>query len=136
MEKDNNVISFENLKEKRKKNKYDVKAEISIWLLKNGCNFTLDWRASGDGISKTDSNKSTYEILEKILDKLSSELSTIEYISEEFYEIYFTLMYLEDNKGNFKYIYIPEKVKDKSNKKLAEFLLIVTSIFEVKNPES
>ena len=66
MEKDNKVISFENLKEKRKKNKYDVKAEISIWLLKNGCNFTLDWRASGDGISKTDSNK--------------SELSTIEYI--------------------------------------------------------
>lgn len=123
MNKENKIISFE----KRKKDKdFKLKAEISIYIKRQGEIFTIDWHSADESISEEE----IYKIQKKALASLVKEVPQIEVKKIDNFEIVFTLLYYEKNKRNFKIITLPQNLK---KEKLAEYLFISTSIYEYKN---
>lgn len=125
MKKDNIIISFDSYKRKRKKTKYELKAEISIYLHRFNGRCALNWYTNDKKLSEDN----IYYIQKSILSDLVKKVPQIEYNSKECYEINFTLLYYEKSKNEFKYICTSPNI---TNEKLVEYLLISTSIYEFK----
>lgn len=124
MNKDNIIISLDSYK-RQKNTKYELKAEISIYIRRFDGKYTLNLYTRDKTLSEDD----IYLILKEILSDLAQEVHQIEYNPKECYEITFTLLYYEKNKEDFAYICLPQNI---TKEKLAEYLLISTSIYELK----
>lgn len=122
MNKENKIISFE---KRKKDNVFKLKAEISIYIKRQGESFTIDWHSADENISQEE----IYIIQKKALASLVKEVPQIEVKKIEDFEITFTLLYYEKDKRNFKVITLPQYLK---KEKLAEYLFISTSIYEYK----
>lgn len=121
MDKDNKVISFG----KREKAKFRLKAKISIHIIRRDEKYILNWYSP----DKTLSEEQIYLIQKKILSDLIRKVSIIEYKEKEDYEVDITLLYYEKSKRHFKYICIPQDITEK---KLAEYLMVSTNMYELK----
>lgn len=120
MNKENKIISFE----KRKKDNISrLKAEISIYIKRQGESFIIDWHSADKNISQEE----IYNIQKKALASLVDEVPQIEVKKIDNFEITFTLLYYEKGKRNFKFIMLPQYLK---KEKLAEYLFISTSVYE------
>lgn len=71
-------------------NRYELKAQISVYISRNNDRYDIDW-SSPDNISY----QRIYEILSKIFEDITKEVSTIEYKKEDIYSIEFSLLYYE-----------------------------------------
>lgn len=122
MNKDNKIISFE---KRKKDNVFKLKAEISIYIKRQGESFIIDWHSADESISQEE----IYIIQKKALASLVKEVPQIKVKKIDDFEITFTLLYYEKDKRNFKIIILPQYLK---KEKLAEYLFISTSIYEYK----
>lgn len=124
MDKNNKIISFTQAQKRKKKQKYELKAEISVYIKKNEMSYITDWSSP----NQNDTEDSIYIILERIFEDLTKDLSEIHIKKDENYEVNFTLMYYERGK-DIKYICIPQEIEEV---KLAEYLFTTICIYEWK----
>lgn len=80
-------------------NRYELKAQISVYISRNNDRYDIDW-SSPDNISY----QRIYEILSKIFEDITKEVSIIEYKKEDVYSIEFSLLYYEKDDNTIKYI--------------------------------
>lgn len=124
MNKDNKIISLDSYK-RRKNTKYGLKAKIVISIRRFNEKCTLNWYTPDSNLSEDN----IYFILKDILSDLTEEVPEITYDIKECYEISFTLLYYEKSKSDFAYICLPQNIP---KEKLAEYLVISTSLYEIK----
>lgn len=87
----NKIIPFnKNFHKSASSNRYELKAQISVYISRNNDRYDIDW-SSPDNISY----QRIYEILSKIFEDITKEVSTIEYKKEDIYSIEFSLLYYE-----------------------------------------
>lgn len=124
MENDNKIIPFK--QKTRQKSEFRLKAEISIYICRDGKRYTCDC-SSPNNITP----EGIIEILEKILKRISKEITKIEIEKNDYYEITFTLLYYEDikNRNNYKYLCLSQDIK---LEKLAEYLYTFINIYKYK----
>lgn len=125
MNKDNKIISFE----KWRRAKFELRAQISIHILRQDKTYTIEWHSPDEKLSKED----IYLIQQNVLFDLSKEVKEIEYKERESYEIKFTLLYYEKSKRDFNYICIPQDIK---KEKLTEYLFVSTKVYELKRSDT
>lgn len=123
MDKENKIISFE--KRKKKNTKFRLISKISIYICRKDDKYTIERFSSNEQLTEDD----VHLILQKVLSELIPKVKQIEFKKVDFYEIEFTLLYYENGKGEFTYICIPQ---DMDKKKLIEYLLISTQIYELE----
>lgn len=123
MDEDNKIITFD---ANRKKHKYKLKVEFSIYICRTNDKYTVEWDSPDSDIS----HKELYSIQEQILKQLAPEIPQIQYKAQDSYEISFTLLYFEQSKNHFHYVCLPQNIK---KEKLAEYLVISTSMYGLKN---
>lgn len=104
-------------------NRYELKAQISVYISRNNDRYDIDW-SSPDNISY----QRIYEILSKIFEDITKEVSTIEYKKEDVYSIEFSLLYYERSDNTIKYICSKNIPKEK----LAEYLWVLLNIYKLK----
>ena len=122
---DNKVISFKDKKQKFKEKRYELKAQISVYISR--CNDTYYIGCSSlDDISMQD----IYKILNRIFREITKEVQLIKYKKEDTYEVSFTLLYFEKGASqHVKYICNPPSI---TKEKLAEYLWLFLNIYELK----
>lgn len=128
MKKDNKIISFTDIqKKKRKKPKYELREEISVYLARSGESYKFNWSSPNPKISY----ERIYEILSSIFMDLTKKVKKIGISKMDRYEVCFTILYFENtyNKKEFKYICQSQNI---SNEKLAQYLFISLSMYELE----
>ena len=105
-------------------NKNFHKAQISVYISRNNDRYDIDW-SSPDNISY----QRIYEILSKIFEDITKEVSTIEYKKEDVYSIEFSLLYYEKDDNTIKYICSTPNI---SKEKLAEYLWVSLNVYRLK----
>lgn len=87
----------------------------------------MNWSASDSTLSVDN----IYLILKSILIDLSNKVTEIPIKKEDTYEKTFTLYYYENanKKNDIKYLCIPQNI---TNEKLAEYLFIMTNMYEFR----
>lgn len=105
-------------------NRYELKAQISVYISRNNDRYDID-RSSPDNISY----QRIYEILSKIFEDITKEVSTIEYKKEDVYSIEFSLLYYEKDDNAIKYICSTPNI---SKEKLAEYLWVSLNVYRLK----
>ena len=105
-------------------NRYELKAQISVYISRNNDRYDIDW-SSPDNISY----QRIYEILSKIFEDITKEVSTIEYKKEDVYSIEFSLLYYEKDDNTIKYICSTPNI---SKEKLAEYLWVSLNVYRLK----
>ena len=124
----NKIIPFnKNFHKRASSNRYELKAQISVYISRNNDRYDIDWSSP----DKNMSYKDIYDILENVFNDIKKEVTSIEYKKQDIYKVEFTLLYYENGTTNIKYICNPSNI---SKEKLAEYLwvsLIYGSIINV-----
>lgn len=121
----NKIIPFNKSSHKSaSSNRYELKAQISVYISRNNDRYDIDW-SSPNNISY----QRIYEILSKIFEDITKEVSTIEYKKEDIYSIEFSLLYYEKDDNTIKYICSTPNI---SKEKLAEYLWVSLNIYKLK----
>ena len=102
----------------------ELKAQILVYISRNNDRYDIDW-SSPDNISY----QRIYEILSKIFEDITKEVSTIEYKKEDVYSIEFSLLYYEKDDNTIKYICSTPNI---SKEKLAEYLWVSLNVYRLK----
>ena len=128
--KDKKVISYNPNHENRRKAEYYLKYELSVYLCKKNNTYIVDW-STPDEIS----NNEIYEVLKAIFSKIENRLQTSMSKRKEYSEIAFSLLYYENEKdeNDFRYICTTPNI---TKEQLAEYLLFVITMYEMRNPVS
>lgn len=121
---ENKIIELDKAKKKTTAKRYKLAAQISIELIRKGEGYKTHWFYSND-ISEEDA----HHILKRIYKKLLKEVQFIEYKEHDEYTAEFSLLYYEKSKKDIKYICNPPTI---SKEKLAEYLMVSISIYELK----
>ena len=122
----NKIIPFnKNFHKSAGSNRYELKAQISVYISRNNDRYDIDWSSPDSDISYKD----IYCILKKIFKDIKKKVLTIEYKKQDIYEVEFTLLYYENGTYNIKYICNPPDI---TKEKLAEYLWVSLNIYELK----
>lgn len=122
----NKVIPFnKNFHKNAGSNRYELKAQISVYISRNNDRYDIDWSSPDPDISYKD----IYCILKNIFNEITKEILTIEYKKQDIYKVEFTLLYYEKGTYNIKYICNPPNI---TKEKLAEYLWVSLNIYELK----
>lgn len=127
MTKNTKVVSFEKFQKKREKADYKLKAIISMHIERNIEAYIMEWNSQDKSLSK----EKMYLIAKSILFDLSYKVHEIPIEKKATYEKTFTLYYYENanKKNDIKYLCIPQNI---TNEKLAEYLFIMTNMYEFR----
>lgn len=122
----NKIIPFnKNFHKSAGSNRYELKAQISVYISRNNDRYDIDWSSPDSDISYKD----IYCILKNIFKDIKKKVLTIEYKKQDIYEVEFTLLYYENGTYNIKYICNPPDI---TKEKLAEYLWVSLNIYELK----
>ena len=122
----NKIIPFnKNFHKSASSNRYELKAQISVYISRNNDRYDIDWSSPDSDISYKD----IYCILKNIFKDIKKKVLTIEYKKQDIYEVEFTLLYYENGTYNIKYICNPPDI---TKEKLAEYLWVSLNIYELK----
>lgn len=122
----NKIIPFnKNFHKSASSNRYELKAQISVYISRNNDRYDIDWSSPDSDISYKD----IYCILKNIFKDIKKKVPTIEYKKQDIYEVEFTLLYYENGTYNIKYICNPPDI---TKEKLAEYLWVSLNIYELK----
>ena len=121
---ENKIIEFNKAKKKTTAKRYKLVAQVSIELIRKDEMYKNQWFSPNDI-----SEKDIYYILKRIYQKLLKEVQLIEYKEHDEYTAEFSLLYYEKSKKDIKYICNPPTI---SKEKLAEYLMVSISIYELK----
>ena len=129
MANSNKIIPFRQVT-LRKKSEFRLKTELSIYICRNKDSYNCDCASSNE----EDTLEYIVVILKKILKDLSKKVPQIPFKKYDYYEVTFSLLYLESisNDHNWKYICLPRNME---LEKLAEYLYTFISIYEYKKSQ-
>lgn len=130
--KENKIISYSKYPKERRKAQYYLKTQLSIYLCRKNGVYTAQWFSQAD---EKISDYEIYIILKSIFSKIENKLPSTMSKRKENYEITFSLLYYENEKdeNDFRYICTTPNV---TTKQLAEYLLLILTMYEMKNPVS
>lgn len=123
-------ILFNPNHKKRNKAQFYLKCELSVYLSKKNKHYVANLSASD---KMSDYEK--YLILKAIFSKIENRLPTTMPKRNEYSEIVFSLLYYENEKdeNDFRYICTTQNI---TKEQLAEYLLFVITMYEMRNPVS
>lgn len=86
----NKIIPFnKNFHKSASSNRYELKAQISVYISRNNDRYDIDWSSP----DKNMSYKDIYDILENVFNDIKKEVTSIEYKKQDIYKVEFTLLY-------------------------------------------
>ena len=122
----NKIIPFnKNFHKSASSNRYELKAQISVYISRNNDRYDIDWSSP----DKNMSYKDIYDILENVFNDIKKEVTSIEYKKQDIYKVEFTLLYYENGTTNIKYICNPSNI---AKEKLAEYLWVSLNVYKLK----